>query len=316
MSRRSALVALGFVVLFLAGAFATLGWPPLPAGSGEILLLLRLPRVAMAAFVGGALALAGVVLQALFQNALASPLTLGVAGGAAFGGTLAVALGWSASWLGLPGYFGLASLGALLALGLSYRIAWVRGQVNLMALLLSGVVLNFLFAALVMLLQYLADYTRAYETVRWLMGSLAVVGPQAPTGAGILTVVGGLVLYRWAPVLDLLSQGGEVAHGLGVAVGRYTTALFFVVSLLVGSTLALTGPIGFVGLVVPHFVRMQVGPGHRRLLPLALLGGAAVLTAADALARLAFYPAELPVGVVTGLLGTPYFLWILWRQAR
>ncbi len=316
MNRRSGAVALGFGLLLLAGVLATLLWPPLDAASPRIFWLLRVPRVVMAASVGGALALAGVILQALFQNPLASPLTLGVAGGAAFGGSLAVALGWSVSWAGLPGYFLLASAGALLALGLSDRIARVQGQVNTTALLLAGVVLNFLFAALVMLLQYLADYTRTFETVRWLMGSLAVVGPEAPALAASITLAGFFALVKEASVLDLLSQGGEVAHGLGVAVSRYTTALFLGVSLLVGATLSLTGPIGFVGLVVPHLVRMLVGPAHRRLVPLALLGGAAVLTAADALARLAFYPAELPVGVITGLLGAPYFLWILWKQVR
>ncbi len=316
MSRRIAGTTVLLAVLLLMGASATLLWPPLEAASSRVFWLLRLPRVAMALAVGGALGLAGAVLQALFRNPLASPLTLGVAGGAAFGGTVALVLGWGPSWVGLPGYTLLATLGALTALALSYRIAWVQGQVNTTVLLLAGVVLNFLFAALVMLLQYLADYTRTFETVRWLMGNLGIVGLEPPVFAGFLTLTLGVLLYRWASVLDLLSQGEEVAHALGVAVPVYTTRFFLVVSLLVGGSLALTGPIGFVGLVVPHLLRFWVGPAHRRLLPLSLLGGAAVLVAADAVARLALYPVELPVGIVTGLVGAPYFLWLLWREGH
>ncbi len=316
MRHRTGLVVLALILLLMAGSAATLGWPPLGASGDRVFWLLRFPRVLMALGVGAALALSGAVLQALFRNPLASPLTLGVAGGAAFGGTVALVLGWSPTWVGLPGYTLLATLGALVALALSYRIAWIQGQVHTPVLLLAGVVLNFLFAALVMALQYLADYTRTFETVRWLMGSLAVVGLEPPLFAGLIILIVAGFLWAQAPVLDLLSQGEEVAHALGVSVPTATTRLFLAVSLLVGSTLALTGPIGFVGLVVPHLLRLLVGPAHRRLVPLTLLGGAALLVAADALARLALYPVELPVGVITGLLGAPYFLWLLWREGH
>ncbi len=281
-----------------------------------VLQTLRIPRVLLAMAVGAGLSLSGAVLQALFRNPLASPLTLGVAGGAAFGGILAMVFGIQITLPGLPFFFGFALLFALLTLFLTYRLALHEGRLRIAVLLLAGVVLNFFYSGLILLTQYLSDYTRTFETVRWLMGNLSIVGLSIP-----LTVLGavglvGLGLFFFSPVLNLLSQGAEAAHALGVAVNKTVTALFVLVSLLVGVSVALTGPIGFVGLVVPHAVRQWVGADHRTLLPMSALWGAIALVVADWIGRVLLMPQELPVGVVTGLLGSPYFLWLLYRSDR
>lgn len=305
-----------WVGLLSAGAVAlglALGSVPIWEGGGalrrEILLSLRGPRVLLAFATGGGLALAGAVLQALFRNPLASPLTLGVAGAAAFGGVLGLLIP------GLPPPLA-AILLVLLTLGGVYRIGRVDGGLHLPVLLLAGVVLNFLFSALILLAQYLADYTQTFATVRWLMGSLQVVGWERPLLVAAVGFPLMVLLLLLGPHLDLLSQGEEVAHSLGLNLRSLLRLLYFAVSLLVGIPLAFTGPIGFVGLMVPHFLRLLFGPSHRLLLPAAFLGGGGLLVLADTLGRWVFAPRELPAGVITALLGAPYFLALLVKARR
>ncbi len=309
-------ILLSLLVLGIAGWVWTVF--PVPPGetAGLVYKTLRIPRVLLGGAVGAGLAMAGAVLQALFRNPLASPLTLGVAGGAAFGGVLAMVFGIQMALGGLPFYFGLALVFALLTLGLTYRLALHDGHLRISVLLLAGVVLNFFYSGLILLVQYLSDYTRTFETVRWLMGNLGIVGMTIP-----LTVLGtvlavGIGVFLLAAPLNLLSQGEESAHALGVEVQKTVTGLFALVSLLVGVSVALTGPIGFVGLVIPHAMRQWVGADHRKLIPMSALWGAIALIVADGMGRILFAPVELPVGVVTGLLGSPYFLWLLYRYGR
>ena len=308
---------LGSLLVLGLVSWGAVSFPRVQGPTADLVLqTLRIPRVLLAMGVGAGLSLSGAVLQALFRNPLASPLTLGVAGGAAFGGILAMVFGIQVTLPGLPFFFGFALLFALLTLFLTYRLALHEGRLRIAVLLLAGVVLNFFYSGLILLTQYLSDYTRTFETVRWLMGNLSIVGLSIP-----LTVLGavglvGLGLFFFSPVLNLLSQGAEAAHALGVAVNKTVTALFVLVSLLVGVSVALTGPIGFVGLVVPHAVRQWVGADHRTLLPTSALWGAIALVVADWIGRVLLMPQELPVGVVTGLLGSPYFLWLLYRSDR
>ena len=308
---------LGSLLVLGLVSWGAVSFPRVQGPTADLVLqTLRIPRVLLAMAVGAGLSLSGAVLQALFRNPLASPLTLGVAGGAAFGGILAMVFGIQVTLPGLPFFFGFALLFALLTLFLTYRLALHEGRLRIAVLLLAGVVLNFFYSGLILLTQYLSDYTRTFETVRWLMGNLSIVGLSIPlTVLGVVGLVG-LGLFFFSPVLNLLSQGTEAAHALGVAVNKTVTALFVLVSLLVGVSVALTGPIGFVGLVVPHAVRQWVGADHRTLLPMSALWGAIALVVADWIGRVLLMPQELPVGVVTGLLGSPYFLWLLYRSDR
>lgn len=303
------IIALGIIIVFGAVIF------PIPSSEvrGVIYGMLRVPRVILGGVVGGGLAVSGVVLQALLRNPLASPLTLGVAGGAAFGGTVAMVLGLSLSIFGLPFYFGLAFLFALLTILITYIIAKGNGRLQITILLLAGVVLNFYYSALILFLQYISNYTQTLETIRWLMGNLSTIGYEVPTGVGLLTIIVSVLIYLHSSRLDILTQGEEVAHSLGLAVNRTILILFVLVSLLTGGVVAITGPIGFVGLVVPHAVRVVMGPGHKRLIPMVFLTGGLVLILADWIAKNLLSPVELPVGVITGLLGAPYFLWLLWK---
>jgi iron complex transport system permease protein len=282
-----------------------------------VLFSLRLPRVLMASIVGASLALVGAALQALFRNPLAEPFTLGVSGGASLGASLAIALGLGINVVGVPIVFMAAFLGAVLSVVIVYRLAHSGGGVMLPgALLLAGVVLNLCASACVLVIQYLADYNRALQILRWLIGSLDVVGFSLIWRILIFLVPGWLILGAFARDLHLLATGEESAASLGVDVQRTERIIFVASSLIVGVTVSVGGTIGFVGLIVPHVARLLFGQDVRLLLPASFLLGAAFLVLADTLARVAIAPGELPVGAITALLGGPVFLLLLRRQRR
>ena len=282
-----------------------------------VLFRLRLPRVVMAAIVGASLALVGAALQALFRNPLAEPFTLGVSGGASLGASLAIAFGLGVSIAGVPIIFVAAFLGAALSVVVVYRLAHAGGGVMLPgALLLAGVVLNLCASACVLVIQYVADYNRALQILRWLIGSLDVVGFGLIWRMLIFLVPGWLVLGAYARDLHLLATGEEPAASLGVDVSRTEKIVFIASSLIVGVTVSVGGTIGFVGLIVPHAARLLFGQDVRVLLPASFLLGAAFLVLADTLARTVIAPGELPVGALTALLGGPVFLVLLRRQRR
>ena len=282
-----------------------------------VLFRLRLPRVLMAAIVGASLALVGAALQALFRNPLAEPFTLGVSGGASLGASLAIALGLGINIAGVPIIFVAAFLGAVLSVVVVYRLAHAGGGVMLPgALLLAGVVLNLCASACVLVIQYIADYNRALQILRWLIGSLDVVGFGLLWRMLIFLVPGWLILGAYARDLHLLATGEESAASLGVDVARTEKIVFIASSLIVGVTVSVGGTIGFVGLIVPHAARLLFGQDVRVLLPASFLLGAAFLVLADTLARTAIAPGELPVGAITALLGGPVFLLLLRRQQR
>ena len=313
-------VALACAAVLLA---APLAGPSLPGGSataandplaGFILWQLRVPRVLLAALAGGCLAVAGAAFQALFRNPLATPYTLGVASGAALGAVATLVGGAGISFAGTTGTSLGALAGALTITGAVYGLGSRRGGLPTASLLLAGVTLSFLFSALILLLQYLADFTQAFRILRWLMGEVRIVGYGPFAVLAPLVAVGAWLVLGSAAELNLLLTGEELAQARGVAVEKLKRRLFLGSSLLVGGVVALCGPIGFVGLIVPHALRPLVGPDHRRLLPACAPAGAAFLVVCDTVARLALAPAELPVGVVTALLGGPFFLAILLRR--
>jgi iron complex transport system permease protein len=282
-----------------------------------VLFRIRLPRVLMASMVGASLALVGAALQALFRNPLAEPFTLGVSGGASLGASLAIALGLGITFAGVPIIFVAAFVGAALSVIMVYRLAHSGGLVMLPgALLLAGVVLNFFASACVLVVQYVADYNRALQILRWLIGSLDVVGFSLLWRMLIFLLPGWLILGAYARNLHLLATGEESAASLGVDVQRTERIVFIASSLIVGVAASVGGAIGFVGLIVPHAVRLLFGQDVRVLLPASFLMGAAFLVLADTLARVMIAPAELPVGALTALLGGPVFLLLLRRQRR
>jgi len=283
----------------------------------SVLLRLRLPRVVMAGLIGSTLALIGAALQALFRNPLADPFVLGVSGGGALGASIAITLGWGAQISGLPMVFVAGSAGAAIAVLVAYRIARRPGQVVLPGtLLLAGVVINLIANAGVITIQYFADYTRALQILRWLIGSLDVVGFDLILRMLIFLIPAWIALLAFANDLHLFAIDEETAVSLGVNVRRLELCVYTFSCVGIGITVAAAGMIGFVGLIVPHMVRRLFGQDVRIVLPCSALLGAAFLILTDALARSILGQAELPVGAVTGILGGPCFLWLLQRQER
>lgn len=277
---------------------------------------LRLPRVLMGALIGASLAVTGAALQALFRNPLAEPFTLGVSGGGALGASVAIALGWSARLFGVPLLFLASFAGAMSAVLLVKTIAQSGAIVLPGALLLSGVVVNLVASAAVLTIQYVVDPSSALRILRWIIGSLDVVGLEPVRLIFLLLAPACLALLSLARQLHLLAIDEDTAATLGVNVARCETAVHVLCSFIVGIAVAAGGAIGFVGLVVPHAVRMIFGEDLRIVLPGSLLFGAAFLVLVDGLARTMLASGELPVGAVTSLLGGPVFLWLLCRRQQ
>ena len=280
----------------------------------QIFFIARLPRVLAAGLVGATLAVAGVVMQALLRNPLATPFTLGVSSGSALGAMLALTV--LPAWTGATTSVALASLaGALGAVAIVYALAQIRHRgFSTDVLLLAGVTLNAFFSALILLVQYLTDFTETLRTLRWLMGDLDVAGYR-PLLLALVMLLPAVGAFAWLPrSLDALALGAEVAGTRGVPVLAVQRIAFFASSLATGVAVSLAGPIGFVGIIVPHLVRLVVGADHRVVMPAAALFGAAFLMLCDALGRVLLAPVELPVGVVTAVLGAPFFLWLLIRR--
>ena len=279
----------------------------------DILVLVRLPRILFGALVGGALAVAGVLFQALLRNSLATPFTLGISSGSSLGAVIAIWLGLDVAFLGLPVVV-FAFAGALLTVALVFFIARSSGGLPTFTLLLAGVTLNLIFGAVVMFLHYSSNFAQSYMMTTWMMGSLNVVGytPWARTFPLVLLAVA--IMIALSPKLNLLAAGEDWASTRGVNVPRLKTLAYFIGSILTGAVTAFSGPIGFVGLVVPHTLRMIVGPDHRLLVPGSFFVGAAFLVLCDTAARTLLSPTEIPVGVITALLGGPFFIALLKRK--
>ncbi len=318
---RAAALTLAFLGLLALAALAfSVGGVPLslpdllsgrgPAGeTARLLAALRWPRVALAALVGGCLALAGAALQALLKNPLADPFLLGTSGGAAVGAAGAALAG--ASPLVSPA---AAFVGAAVASVGVAALARRGGRLDLQRLLLAGLVANAFFSALLLAAFSVASGEAARSMLFWMMGSLSDATPGRIAVLLPYAAVGAAVLVAMASRLNLLAVGEENAGALGVDVERAKRVVFLAASLLTGAAVAFAGVIGFVGLLVPHGVRLVAGNDQRTLLPLSGLAGAALLVAADAVSRAAVAPAELPIGALTAAIGAPVFAWLLLRN--
>jgi len=281
----------------------------------QIFFIARLPRTLAGALVGSMLASAGVVFQGLLRNPLATPFTLGVSAGAALGAMLAITFGWSFAFAGMAAAPAASFIGSAAAVAIVYALARARRRgLSTNVLLLAGVTMNAFFSALILFVQYFADFSQTYRLLHWLMGDLDISSYE-PILTALPLVAISLAVFAWlARPLNLLSLGTESAGTRGLDVPRTQRAAFLSASLATGAAVSVGGPIGFIGIVVPHLVRLLVGPDHRLVLPASALFGAAFLIACDVVARTVMAPIELPVGVITALIGGPFFLWLLVRK--
>ena len=325
--RRAALtlLAVAGLFVFVTAAAALIGSPVLPldelfgnpsGADANLFLNFRLPRSVMAFLAGSSLALAGLVFQALFRNPLATPYTLGVSGGASFGAVAAMQLGMMGAFSQAASVQTSAFLGALLSIAIVYGTFRMKRRASVTTLLLAGVGCSFLFSSLIMLLQYVCDPAKTIHTLYWMMGGVFATG-----FADALRIVPALVAGLAAAALltrelDILTLGDENSGARGVNVGRVRTVLFFTVSLMTAAVVSQCGPIGFVGMMVPHACRLALGPLHRRLVPASLAAGGVFLLACDVVARTVVSPAEIPVGVITSLCGAPFLLYLLSSRSR
>ena len=268
------------------------------------------------ALVGATLAAAGVVLQALLRNPLATPFTLGVSAGASLGAMLAVTLNLELSVLGITSIPLASFAGSIIATAIVYALASSqRRGLSTNVLLLAGVTLNAFFSAMILFVQYISDFTEAIRAIRWMMGGLDVAGYTPIVAALPFTIVAFGAFAFMTRTLNILSIGTEAASARGVDVMRAQRVAFLSASLATGAAVSLGGPIGFIGIIVPHLVRLMVGADHRIVLPASALFGASFLVACDLAARTLMSPLEIPVGVVTALIGGPFFLWLLVKRS-
>ncbi len=314
-------LSLGSVPLPAKGVFSSLLMGPHPAELGEpedtwhaIVWTLRFPRVLLAFVEGVSLSLAGAVMQGLFRNPMADPYVLGVSSGASLGAVLGIAMGLGRS-LGLWALPIVAFVGALITTGLVYALSTHRGRTDTWTLLLSGIAVSSLISSIIALIMVVSR-DRIDEIVFWTMGALSRATWRSVGVAVPYTIPGVLLLWLNWGALNALSLGEEPAFHLGVSVERAKRTLLWTASLITAGSVAFTGPIGFVGLMVPHAVRLVAGPDHRWLLPLSALLGGNALILADLLARTLSPPMEIPVGVITALAGAPFFLYLLYRTRR
>ncbi len=290
-------------------------WPPAPDNQdAQIFFQVRLARNLLAALTGASMAVTGVVFQAILRNSLACPFTLGIAGGCSFGAVAAIGLGFTIGWGGISMVTLFAFLGAMVSIGLVYSLASLIRSFSATTLLLAGVGINYFFSALVLLFYFMADFSQSFAMMHWLMGSLDVVEITTVGGVALVFIIVFVALFSLSRELNLLSAGEELARVKGVPTVQVVLIAVFAASFLTSTVVALTGPIAFVGLIVPHICRLLIGNDHRGLLIGSALAGATFLMLCDTLCRSLFGPTELPVGVLTALVGVPVLLVLLFKR--
>lgn len=289
-------------------------WAPTDPIVESTLWVVRFPRIVMALVVGAALAVAGAVMQAIFGNPLAEPGVVGVSSGAALGAASAIAVG--ASVLGVAGVAVAAFLGGLVATLLVYVVSRAGGRTEVVTLLLTGIAVNAIAQAGIAFVLFIADSASREQIVFWQLGSLGGSLWSQVLVVAVVTVPGVVIALALARRYDLLALGERNARHLGVDVERLRLVSIVLVALLTGAAVAFAGIIAFVGLVVPHLIRMIIGPAHRGLVLASALGGGALLVIADLMTRTLVAGAELPIGMLTSLVGGPFFFWLLYRQRR
>ena len=277
----------------------------------DIFWKIRLPRTLTAFFAGAALALSGMAFQALFRNPLATPFTLGVSSGASLGAAIYLRAGILFSFIGISGQSVFSFVGAVSAILFVYGMTRVKKGFSTATMLLAGVAASFFFSSMILFMQYISDFTNSFRILRWLMGGLEIVGYRPVMNILPFVLVGSVIVSFLTHELNLMITGEDIAISRGVNVRRVRSLLFFAVSLMVGGVVSVCGPIGFVGMMSPHICRLLVGPDHRYLIPASFMFGGAFLTICDTISRTLIAPAEIPVGIITALLGGPFFLWLL-----
>ncbi len=282
--------------------------------SYRVIWQLRVPRALTAFLAGSSLAVSGMVFQVLYLNRLATPFTLGIATGASFGASVAIWLaGIPGAWLTLTTPIG-AFAGAACSVALVWAFGKSRAGHERQTMLLAGVAVSFFFSSLILLVQAVASYAQSFQIIRWLMGGIAVAGYREVSYLAPCVLVFFAIISFHVTPLDILLTGDELAHSRGLSVQKTKQRLFLLTSALVAIVVSVTGPIGFVGLVVPHLCRLVVGYRHRLLFPVVALCGGCLLTLCDLVARIVIAPTELPVGVVTSMIGAPFFFAMLLRR--
>ena len=276
-----------------------------------IIFQIRLPRVILAGIVGATLSVAGVVFQALFRNPLADPYILGISSGSAVGAILAIISGAGLTFLSIPA---ASFCGALLTIVLVLSIARTGFRLQTNTLLLAGVIVGSFFSAIIMFLVSITQDERLHSIIFWLMGDLSLSKYNEIIIVTPFVIIGCLIIYLHAHPLNLIVTGEDTALQLGVEVERVKRLLLITASLITGVVVSVSGVIGFVGLIVPHMMRMVFGSDHRLLLPVSGLFGFSFLVVADTIARIITAPVELPVGVITAIFGAPFFIYLLRRK--
>jgi iron complex transport system permease protein len=282
----------------------------------EIFWRMRVPRILAAFLAGSGLALCGMVFQAIFRNPMADPFTLGTASGASCGAAATVLAGFTGAVLGIPLVSVGAFIGAAIAMAVVSIIASARRTTGSLTMLLTGIAVSFLFSSLLMFIQYVSNFRDSFQIVRWLMGGL-----QATSYGALITLfafwcVGVALISVQLPRLDQLLAGEDLAHSRGVNVVFVRQWLLAAATLLIAGIVAVCGPIGFVGLMVPHICRRLISANHLLLGPACVLVGGSFLVIADTVSRIIIAPAEMPVGVLTALIGGPFFLWLLFGKRK
>jgi len=313
-----ALLGLGILALFWTPFWGLKDISPTSilstdSGGKEWLIFwkIRVPRTLAAFLSGSALGCCGMVFQSMFRNPLATPFTLGVSSGASLGAAVYVWLGFSFGFLGMSGITLFAFIGAMLAILIVWGLTQLRGSFSTTTMLLAGVAVSFFFSSLILFLQYLSNFAQSFRILRWLMGGLEIFGYDSVFSLFPIVLSGVFILVILRHELDLLTTGDDLATSRGVDVKKVRAILFLVTSLMVAAVVAVCGPIGFVGMMAPHICRLLTGWNHRHLLPATFLFGGAFLTLCDTFARTLIAPIEIPVGIITALLGGPFFIWLL-----
>jgi len=317
----AAILGLSFITALSVGAFPVPVFDLLTGNlTGQqqaVLFSIRLPRVFLAGLVGAGLAVCGASLQGLFRNPLADPQLIGVSSGAALAVAVMIVF---VSALGLPALFSIfalsfaAFLGGLATCFIIFKIACISGRVSVAHMLLAGIAISAIAFSGIGFLSYISDDQQLRAITFWTMGSLGGALWPSVAVCALIVVPSCIWLFRQSRALNIMQLGEEESRYLGINPESVKNQIIIAIALCVGACVSVSGIIGFVGLVVPHLIRLSIGPDHRQLLPLSALLGAALLVIADTLSRTIVSPAEMPVGILTALIGGPYFLWLLMRQ--
>lgn len=312
---------ISFIIIFLS---PFIGWHKLNYGNilnyemvdNYVFFGSRLPRVLAGFLTGSILALSGLVFQSVFKNPIATPYTLGVASGASLGAALFIVSGTYSATIAFLGSSFFAMAGGVLSILLVYSIASFTGKIYSNTLLLAGVAINFFSSALIMFLQYFADPASNYKITRYMIGSTSNITIDNILFILPVTFIFFITVYSFHKELDILATGSNIAHSRGVNVTRTITILYFIVSFAIAIITSAAGPIGFVGMMIPHIIRITISSINKILIPATFFAGGAFLVMCDTFARIIIAPVELPVAIITSLLGAPFFIFLIIKGGK